>query len=135
MNSSFPNRWSFSYLKFTKYVTNIIDEPTPVSVNALTTPAPEQNQRKPSRDRTCFFCNGLGHIKARCNWTGQGSPEPHKTCQLCFQKGYIAPTCKKLSKTPSAPELCQLCNISGHTARDCDTLNAKSLGTTPSSQA
>ena len=24
MNSSFPNRWSFSYLKFTKYVTNII---------------------------------------------------------------------------------------------------------------
>ena len=27
MNSSFPNRWSLSYLKFTKYVTNIIDEP------------------------------------------------------------------------------------------------------------
>ena len=27
MNSSFPNRWSFSYLKFTKYVTNIIVEP------------------------------------------------------------------------------------------------------------
>ena len=25
MNSSFPNRWSFSYLKFTKYVTNIIN--------------------------------------------------------------------------------------------------------------
>ena len=27
MNSSFPNRWSFSYLKFTKYVANIIAEP------------------------------------------------------------------------------------------------------------
>ena len=27
MNSSFPNRLSFSYLKFTKYVTNIIAEP------------------------------------------------------------------------------------------------------------
>ena len=27
MNSSFPNRWSFSYLKFTKYVINIIAEP------------------------------------------------------------------------------------------------------------
>ena len=27
MNSSFPNRWSFRYLKFTKYVTNIIAEP------------------------------------------------------------------------------------------------------------
>ena len=27
MNSSFPNRWSFSYLKFKKYVTNIIAEP------------------------------------------------------------------------------------------------------------
>ena len=27
MNSSFPNRWPFSYLKFTKYVTNIIAEP------------------------------------------------------------------------------------------------------------
>ena len=27
MNSSFPNRWSFSYLKFTKYVSNIIAEP------------------------------------------------------------------------------------------------------------
>ena len=27
MNSSFPNRWSFSYLKFTKYVTNILAEP------------------------------------------------------------------------------------------------------------
>ena len=27
MNSSFPNRWSFSYLKFTKYITNIIAEP------------------------------------------------------------------------------------------------------------
>ena len=27
MNSSFPNRWSFNYLKFTKYVTNIIAEP------------------------------------------------------------------------------------------------------------
>ena len=27
MNSSFPNRWSFSYLKFTTYVTNIIAEP------------------------------------------------------------------------------------------------------------
>ena len=27
MNSSFTNRWSFSYLKFTKYVTNIIAEP------------------------------------------------------------------------------------------------------------
>ena len=27
MNSSFSNRWSFSYLKFTKYVTNIIAEP------------------------------------------------------------------------------------------------------------
>ena len=27
MNSSFPNRWSFSYLKFTKYVTNIIAKP------------------------------------------------------------------------------------------------------------
>ena len=32
MNSSFPNRWSFSYLKFTKYVTNIIAKPnTPSS--------------------------------------------------------------------------------------------------------
>ena len=27
MNSTFPNRRSFSYLKFTKYVTNIIAEP------------------------------------------------------------------------------------------------------------
>ena len=27
MNSAFPNRWSFSYLKFTKYVINIIAEP------------------------------------------------------------------------------------------------------------
>ena len=27
MNSFFPNRWSISYLKFTKYVTNIIAEP------------------------------------------------------------------------------------------------------------
>ena len=27
MNSFFPNRWSFRYLKFTKYVTNIIAEP------------------------------------------------------------------------------------------------------------
>ena len=27
MNSSFPNRLSFNYLKFTKYVTNIIAEP------------------------------------------------------------------------------------------------------------
>ena len=27
MNSSFTNRWSFSYLIFTKYVTNIIAEP------------------------------------------------------------------------------------------------------------
>ena len=27
MNSSSPNRWSFSYLKFTKYVTNIIAGP------------------------------------------------------------------------------------------------------------
>ena len=27
MNSSFPNRWSLSYLKFTKYVTNIIAKP------------------------------------------------------------------------------------------------------------
>ena len=27
MNSSFHYRWSFSYLKFTKYVTNIIAEP------------------------------------------------------------------------------------------------------------
>ena len=27
MNSPFPNRWSFSYLKFTKYVTNRIAEP------------------------------------------------------------------------------------------------------------
>ena len=27
MNSSFPNRWSFSYLKFKKYVINIIAEP------------------------------------------------------------------------------------------------------------
>ena len=26
MNSSFPNKWSFSYLKFTKYVTNMIAE-------------------------------------------------------------------------------------------------------------
>ena len=26
MNSSFPNRWSFSYQKFTKYVTNLIHE-------------------------------------------------------------------------------------------------------------
>ena len=26
MDSHFPNRWSFSYLKFTKYVTNIIAE-------------------------------------------------------------------------------------------------------------
>ena len=26
MNSSFPNRWSFSYLKFTKYVINMIAE-------------------------------------------------------------------------------------------------------------
>ena len=27
MNSPFPNRWSFSYLKLTKYVTNIIADP------------------------------------------------------------------------------------------------------------
>ena len=27
MNSSFPNRWSFSYIKFAKYVANIIVEP------------------------------------------------------------------------------------------------------------
>ena len=26
MNRSFPNRWSFSFLKFTKYITNIIAE-------------------------------------------------------------------------------------------------------------
>ena len=27
MNRSFPNRWSFSYLKCTKYVANMIAEP------------------------------------------------------------------------------------------------------------
>ena len=32
MNSSFPNRWSFSYLKFTKYVTNIIAEPRLIEI-------------------------------------------------------------------------------------------------------
>ena len=35
MNSSFPNRWSFSYLKFTKYVTNIIADPFTVGVSGL----------------------------------------------------------------------------------------------------
>ena len=42
MNTSFPNRWPFSYLKFTKYVTNIIAEPRayqtelPASIIAFT---------------------------------------------------------------------------------------------------
>ena len=53
MNSSFPNRWSFSYLKFTKYVTNIIVEPKykygqqePVTVrnhNRSTSKEPQHN--------------------------------------------------------------------------------------------
>ena len=109
----------------------------PPTVNALTSASAVAKgqhtsySRKPPR--TCFSCNGEGHIKTRCNWIGQGSPEPNKTCQLCFQKGHIAPTCKKLSK-PSSNVICQLCNTSGHSARDCD-LNTKSLGPTPNSQA
>ena len=112
----------------------------PPTVNALTSASAimakgqhTSSSRKPPR--TCFSCNGEGNIKTRCNWIGQGSPEPNKTCQcqMCFQKGHIAQTCKKLSK-PSTNVICQLCNTSGHSARDCD-LNKKSLGPTPNFQA
>ena len=45
MNSSFPNRWSFSYLKFTKYVTNIIDEPKYKYKQKKNSKEPQQNYR------------------------------------------------------------------------------------------
>ena len=44
MNSSFPNRWSFSYLKFTKYVTNIIDEPK-INTDSKNSKEPQQKYR------------------------------------------------------------------------------------------
>ena len=45
MNSSFPNRWSFSYLKFTKYATNIIAEPKYKIRTARTSNSKEPQQK------------------------------------------------------------------------------------------
>lgn len=112
--------------------------PVPTPVNALTpaTSAHQGRYRKP-QPRVCYSCSGSGHIKSRCNWNGVGSPEPASQCQLCYQKGHIAPSCKKLAKshTPKPTDICQLCSSSGHTARDCSALNPQGLGTTPNSQA
>lgn len=93
--------------------------------------------RSGGNKRTCFLCQGQGHIKSACNWTGVGSITQAK-CQLCFQSGHIAVNCKTLV---SSNETCQLCNTSGHTARKCERraqsspLNKQRLEAPPISQA
>ena len=63
MNSSFPNRWSFSYLKFTKYVTNIIAETLDGWVSVLrpfNSISVIQRRWKGEHERLCAMKRRLG---------------------------------------------------------------------------
>ncbi|MES9971179.1 MAG: hypothetical protein ABW092_14180 [Candidatus Thiodiazotropha sp.] len=54
------------------------------------------NPRVPTsrRDRTCFSCAGVGHVKSRCNWNSDSGPsDPSMTCQICSQTGHGALCC------------------------------------------
>ena len=85
MNSSFPNRWSFSYLKFTKYVTNIIDEPTIIDEENLFMPyANNKGADQPAHPRSLISAfvvrclDSIIHTLAKsktlaslCSWAGR----------------------------------------------------------------
>ena len=70
MNSSFPNSWSFSYLKFTKYITNIIAEPKYKgerggSVVECRTP---EREVRGSRPTAAVLCPWARHFTPRKYW-------------------------------------------------------------------
>ena len=93
MNSSFPNRWSFSYLKFTKYVTNIIAEPkykyrhqeqvtvrnhnrsTALERSVSTTGGLKPVLRAPNL--ALSFYHGSKHTVVRSAWRFSNSSETH----------------------------------------------------------
>ncbi|WAQ98060.1 POL4-like protein [Mya arenaria] len=64
-------------------------------VNAAQDPR-HRFQSSQQKSRSCYACQGNGHIKPKCNWTGVGSPQPQSACQLCYQNGHIAVNCKRL---------------------------------------
>ena len=44
---------------------------------------------------TCYKCSGSGHVERRCNWTGYGTSNPTKKCQICDQFGHIGKQCRR----------------------------------------
>ena len=96
MNSSFPNRWSFSYLKFTKYVTNIIAEPKykhrQQEQKGTTTEVPPWNGQykntgglKPvlrAPNLALSFYHGSKHTVVRSAWRFSNSSMDHHVKQI-----------------------------------------------------
>lgn len=98
---------------------------------AASNPKPRQTV---SEQRSCYKCEGAGHLKSKCNWTGQGQKSMKTQCQLCYQLGDSAKYCrvnplkKKLDESNIQQEVkCQICEGS-HTAKDCPQLNLSGLG-------
>ena len=56
-------------------------------------PNQPQNAHPQRKVRCCYKCQGSGHIKPNCLWTGQGGKHPDVICQLCDQKGHSAKNC------------------------------------------
>ena len=95
MNSSFPNRWPFSYLKFTKYVTNIITEPSTNTDSknkqqqGTTTEAPPRNGKYKNTGEgelkpvlrvpnlALSFYHGSKHTVVRSAWRFSNSSMDH----------------------------------------------------------
>lgn len=66
-------------------------------VSAVRFSAPQQGPR------TCYGCNGSGHIKRNCNWTGGSTRRPDLKCQTCGQQGHSKYKCR-LAQTQSSTD-------------------------------
>ena len=88
-------------------MTSIVDTLSKLTTNtsSTVTGAHEQNSlhdrrtgRQPADQRSCYKCGGLGHMKVKCKWSGEGQKAPNTMCQMCGQYGHSARNCIDLQK-------------------------------------
>ena len=69
-------------------------------VQSMQVKAPPEVAYNSPKAKGCFACHGLGHRKKECNWTGTGEINPSTTCQICFQNGHSALSCRRFVTLP-----------------------------------
>lgn len=105
------------------------------SVSAMNKPFKPTDDYKTSQ-RTCYKCNGQGHIKPNCKWNGVDPKMPNVQCQLCDQFGHSAKYCiiNPVCKVKPNDTKCQICDDITHTAKQCMQLKDQGLRAQRTSQ-